>query len=92
ARMASASTLVAMLDGPSSSFLQVAEYRESSKVGSFTALSSSLGQILLEIHRGILYLIQHEAHGKLLASLLKIIRLLLAAAHNCQCQLASQKN
>ncbi|XP_045809659.1 HEAT repeat-containing protein 6 isoform X2 [Trifolium pratense] len=76
ARMASASTLVAMLDGPSSSFLQVAEYKESSKVGSFTALSSSLGQILLEIHRGILYLIQHEAHGKLLALLLKIIRLL----------------
>lgn len=76
-RMASASTLVAMLDGPSSNFLQVAEYKESSKVGSFTALSSSLGQILLEIHRGILYLIQHEAHGKLLASLFKIIRLLI---------------
>ncbi|XP_061368423.1 uncharacterized protein LOC133311395 isoform X2 [Gastrolobium bilobum] len=61
-RMASASTLVAMLDGPSSIFLQVAEYKESSKFGSFTALSSSLGQILLELHRGILYLIQHEAH------------------------------
>ncbi|XP_073224565.1 uncharacterized protein [Cicer arietinum] len=76
-RMASASTLVAMLDGPSSNFLQVAEYKESSKIGSFTALSSSLGKILLEIHRGILYLIQHEARGKLLASLFKIIRLVI---------------
>ncbi|KAI5406793.1 uncharacterized protein LOC127083430 isoform X3 [Lathyrus oleraceus] len=77
ARMASASTLAAMLDGPSSIFLQAAEYKESSKVGSFTALSSSLGQILLEIHKGILYLIQNEAHGKLLALLFKIIRLLI---------------
>lgn len=51
--MASASTLVAMLDGPPSIFLQVAEYKESSKIGSFRALSSSLGQILLELHRGI---------------------------------------
>ncbi|XP_058787252.1 uncharacterized protein LOC131661663 isoform X2 [Vicia villosa] len=77
ARMASASTLAAMLDGPSSIFLQAAEYKESSKVGSFTALSSSLGQILLEIHKGILYLIQNEAHGKLLALLFKIIKLLI---------------
>ncbi|XP_057430059.1 uncharacterized protein LOC130723121 isoform X2 [Lotus japonicus] len=77
ARMASASTLVAMLDGPSSIFLQVAEYKESSKFGSFTALSSSLGQILLELHRGILYLIMNEAHGKLLAMLLKILRLVI---------------
>ncbi|KAJ1406091.1 hypothetical protein SESBI_25350 [Sesbania bispinosa] len=77
ARMASASTLVAMLDGPSSIFLQVAEYKESSKFGSFTALSSSLGQILLELHRGILYLIQHEANGKLLAMLFKIVRLVI---------------
>ncbi|XP_019458388.1 PREDICTED: HEAT repeat-containing protein 6 isoform X1 [Lupinus angustifolius] len=79
ARMASASTLVAMLDGPSSIFLQVAEYKESNKFGSFTALSSSLGQILLELHRGILYLIQHEAHGKLLALLFKILRLVISS-------------
>ncbi|KAK7308357.1 hypothetical protein VNO77_41959 [Canavalia gladiata] len=77
ARMASASTLVAMLDGLSSIFLQVAEYKESSKFGSFTALSSSLGKILLELHRGLLYLMEHEAHCKLLALLFKIIRLVI---------------
>ncbi|MED6221634.1 hypothetical protein PIB30_056687 [Stylosanthes scabra] len=76
-RMASASTLVVMLDGLSSIFLQVAEYKESSKFGSFTALSGSLGKILLELHRGILFSIQKEAHGKLLASLFKILRLVI---------------
>ncbi|KAK7260708.1 hypothetical protein RIF29_26977 [Crotalaria pallida] len=79
ARIASASTLVTMLDGPSSIFLQVAEYKESTKFGSFTSLSSSLGQILLELHRGILYLIQHEVHGKVLALLFKILRLVISS-------------
>ncbi|XP_028756041.1 HEAT repeat-containing protein 6-like isoform X1 [Neltuma alba] len=79
ARMASASTLVAMLDGLSSVFLQVAEYKESSKFGSYTALSSSLGQILLQLHRGILYLLQHEANGRLLALLFKILRLVVSS-------------
>lgn len=77
ARMASASTLVAMLDGLSSIFLQVAEYKESNKFGSFMALSSSLGKILLELHRGLVYLIECEAHSKLLALLFKIIRLVI---------------
>eukprot|EP00256_Glycine_max_P062543 XP_014632027.1 uncharacterized protein LOC100778359 isoform X4 [Glycine max] len=76
-RMASASTLVAMLDGLSSIFLQVAEYKESNKFGSFMALSSSLGKILMELHRGLLYLIEHEAHSKLLTLLFKILRLLI---------------
>ncbi|KHN19290.1 hypothetical protein glysoja_012210 [Glycine soja] len=75
--MASASTLVAMLDGLSSIFLQVAEYKESNKFGSFMALSSSLGKILMELHRGLLYLIEHEAHSKLLTLLFKILRLLI---------------
>lgn len=56
ARIASASTLATMLEGPASVFLQVAEYKESTKLGSFTALSSSLGQILMQLHTGI-YLI-----------------------------------
>lgn len=51
--MASGSTLVAMLDGHASVFLQVAEYKESTKCGSFTALSSSLGQILMQLHTGM---------------------------------------
>lgn len=46
-------TLVVMLDGPSSVFLQVAEYKEPSKFGSFTALSVSLGHILVQLHTGL---------------------------------------
>ncbi|KAM5571444.1 hypothetical protein ABKV19_011838 [Rosa sericea] len=79
ARVASASTLEAMLDGPSSVFLQVAEFKESSKRGSFTALSSSLGHILMQLHTGILYLIQRETHSRLLASLYKILMLLISS-------------
>ncbi|KAJ0049462.1 hypothetical protein Pint_14954 [Pistacia integerrima] len=78
ARMASASTLAAMMDGPSSIFLQVAEYKESSKYGSFMALSSSLGQILMQLHDGIIYLIQRETHHRLLTSLFKILMLLIS--------------
>ncbi|XP_027343475.1 HEAT repeat-containing protein 6 isoform X2 [Abrus precatorius] len=77
ARMASASTLLVMLDGLSATFLQVAEYKESSKFGSFMALSSSLGKILLELHRGVLYLIEHEAYHKLLVLLFKMFRLVI---------------
>ncbi|XP_042519429.1 putative uncharacterized protein DDB_G0272456 [Macadamia integrifolia] len=79
ARLASASTLAAMLDGSSSNFLQAAEYKESSKRGSFTAFSSSLGQILMQLHTGILYLIQLETHTGLLASGFKILKLLISA-------------
>ncbi|KAL9298061.1 hypothetical protein ACSQ67_023957 [Phaseolus vulgaris] len=79
ARMASAATLVTMMDGLSSIFLQVAEYKESNKLGSFMALSSSLGTVLLELHRGLLYLIEHEAHTKLLALLFRIIKLLISS-------------
>lgn len=68
-----------MLDGPSSVFLQVAEFKESSKRGSFTALSSSLGHILMQLHTGILYLIQRETHSRLLASLFKILMLLISS-------------
>ncbi|XP_077233482.1 ARM repeat superfamily protein isoform X3 [Tasmannia lanceolata] len=78
-RMASASALAAMLDGPSSVFLQVAEYKESTKCGSFTTLSSSLGQILMQLHAGLLYLIQHETHSGLLASVFKLLMLLISA-------------
>ncbi|CAN0840735.1 HEAT repeat-containing protein 6 [Linum grandiflorum] len=78
-RMASASTLAVMLDGPSSVFLQVAEYKESSKFGSYMALSSSLGRILMQLHAGLLHLIKQETHSRLLASLFKILVLLISA-------------
>ncbi|CAA6673707.1 unnamed protein product [Spirodela intermedia] len=51
-RITSASALSTILEFNSSVFLQVAEYKESSKCGSFTTLSCSLGQILMQIHRG----------------------------------------
>lgn len=50
--MASASTLAAMLDGPSTVFLQVAEYKESIKCGSFMPLSTSYGHIIMQLHNG----------------------------------------
>ncbi|XP_065858384.1 uncharacterized protein [Euphorbia lathyris] len=78
-RMASASTLAVMLDGPSSVFLQVAEYKESTRWGSFMALSSSLGSILMQLHTGVLYLIQHETYSRMLPSLFKILMLLIAS-------------
>ncbi|KAF8379868.1 hypothetical protein HHK36_027333 [Tetracentron sinense] len=59
--------------------IQVAEYKESTKCGSFTALSSTLGQILMQLHTGILYSIQRETHSGLLASLYKILMLLISA-------------
>ncbi|XP_058068758.1 uncharacterized protein LOC131218092 [Magnolia sinica] len=51
-QIAAALTLAAMLDGPSSIFLQVVEYKESTKRGPFTTLSSSLGEILMQLHTG----------------------------------------
>ncbi|KAI3727828.1 hypothetical protein L6452_16448 [Arctium lappa] len=78
ARIASASTLATMLEGPASVFLQVAEYKESTKLGSYTALSSSLGQILMQLHTGILYLIKNEKSNGFLTSLFKILALLIS--------------
>ncbi|XP_031397671.1 HEAT repeat-containing protein 6 isoform X2 [Punica granatum] len=79
ARLASASTLAVMLDGPSSVSLQVAEYKDSSKRGSYTSLSSSLGQILMQLHKGVIHLVMRETHSGLLASLLKILMLLISS-------------
>ncbi|CAA2966828.1 HEAT repeat-containing 6 isoform X1 [Olea europaea subsp. europaea] len=78
-RIAAASTVMAMLDGPASVFLQVAEFRESSRCGSFTALSSSLGHILMQLHSGTLYLIKHETHNRLLALSFRILMLLISS-------------
>ncbi|XVF53243.1 hypothetical protein PTKIN_Ptkin05aG0084100 [Pterospermum kingtungense] len=78
ARMASASALAVMMDGPTTVFLQVAEYKESTKCGSYMALSSSLGQILMQLHTGILYLIQHETNSRLLVLVFKILMLLIS--------------
>ncbi|KAI3888557.1 hypothetical protein MKX03_001320 [Papaver bracteatum] len=78
-RITAASTLATMLNGVSSFFLQVAEYKETAKRGSYTALSSSLGQILMQLHTGVLHMVQHETHSGLLASSFKVLMLLIAA-------------
>ncbi|KAK6935637.1 protein of unknown function DUF4042 [Dillenia turbinata] len=51
-RLASVAALIAMLDGSSSIIQQIAEYKESNKCGSFTALSTSVGQILMQLYTG----------------------------------------
>lgn len=51
-RIEAASTIAAMLEGQALVLTQVAEYKESSKLGSFTTLSCSLGQILMQLHTG----------------------------------------
>ncbi|XP_010436900.1 PREDICTED: HEAT repeat-containing protein 6 isoform X2 [Camelina sativa] len=78
-RIASASALAIMMDGPSSIFLQVAEYKESTKYGSFMPLSNSLGRILMQLHTGILHLIHSDNHGRLLTQLFKILLLLISS-------------
>ncbi|XP_064972481.1 uncharacterized protein LOC135616794 isoform X3 [Musa acuminata AAA Group] len=79
-RIESTSVLASMLDGHSLTLSQVAEYKESSKCGSFTTLSSSLGQKLMQLHTGLLYLLQHETHNGLISSLLKVILVLISAS------------
>ncbi|KAL0727009.1 hypothetical protein Bca4012_023102 [Brassica carinata] len=78
-RIASVSALSTMMDGPSSIFLQVAEYKESSKYGSFMPLSNSLGLILMQLHTGILHLIQRDNNGRLLIQLFKFLLLLISS-------------
>ncbi|KAI4367992.1 hypothetical protein MLD38_016610 [Melastoma candidum] len=79
ARITAASAVAIMLSAPSSTFMQMAEYSHSSKRGSFTSLSSSIGEILLQLHKGITHLITRETHGGFLTSLFKILMLLLAS-------------
>ncbi|KAJ1267298.1 hypothetical protein BS78_07G045400 [Paspalum vaginatum] len=74
-----ASTIATMLEGQALVLSQVAEYKESSKRGSFTTLSSSLGQILMQLHTGVTNLIQRETQATLLGALFKVLVLLISA-------------
>ncbi|KAK4433593.1 HEAT repeat-containing protein 6 [Sesamum alatum] len=78
-RIAAGSTIMAMLDGPASISLQIAEFRGHTRCGSFTPLSSSLGHILMQLHSGTLYLIKHETNSRLLALSFKILMLLISS-------------
>ncbi|PUZ50130.1 hypothetical protein GQ55_6G035500 [Panicum hallii var. hallii] len=78
-RVEAASTIATMLEGQALVLTQVAEYKESSKRGSFTTLSCSLGQILMQLHTGALYLIQRETQATLLAALFRVLILMISA-------------
>ncbi|KAG2581599.1 hypothetical protein PVAP13_6KG059300 [Panicum virgatum] len=78
-RVEAASTIATMLEGQALVLMQVAEYKESSKRGSFTTLSCSLGQILMQLHTGALYLIQRETQATLLAALFRVLILMISA-------------
>lgn len=78
-RVEAASTIAVMLEGHALVLTQVAEYKESSKLGSFTTLSCSLGQILMQLHTGVMYLIQHETLATFLAALFRVLILLISA-------------
>ncbi|KAL3684955.1 hypothetical protein R1sor_002977 [Riccia sorocarpa] len=80
ARMAAASTLACMLEGPARAFLQVAEHREIARSKSFTTLSSSLGQLVIQLHIGLLHVISNEPPGVLVVSALKALSLLVSAS------------
>lgn len=55
ARVAAATTIAVMLEGPVRAFLQVAEYRELAQRAPFTTLSGTLGQIVIQLHTGTLH-------------------------------------
>ncbi|XP_011074984.1 HEAT repeat-containing protein 6 isoform X2 [Sesamum indicum] len=78
-RIAAGTTIMAMLDGPASISLQIAEFKGHTRCGSFTPLSSSLGHILMQLHSGTLYLIKHETNSRLLALSFKILMLLISS-------------
>ena len=54
ARVVAAATISVILEGPVRAFLQVAEYRQLAQKASFTTLSGTLGQIVIQLHTGIL--------------------------------------
>ncbi|CAK9199566.1 unnamed protein product [Sphagnum troendelagicum] len=80
ARVAAASTIAMMLEGPVRAFLQVAEHREFARSGPFTSLSGSLGQTVVQLHTGLLHIVSNEKHGGILAAALRALSLLVAAA------------
>uniref|UniRef100_M8BGU5 Uncharacterized protein n=1 Tax=Aegilops tauschii TaxID=37682 RepID=M8BGU5_AEGTA len=78
-RVEAASTIATMLEGQALVLTQVAEYKESSKLGSFTTLSCSLGQILMQLHTGMMFLVQRETQTTLLAAVFRVLILLISA-------------
>ncbi|EFJ31932.1 hypothetical protein SELMODRAFT_408282 [Selaginella moellendorffii] len=79
-RLAAASTISALLEGPAKAFLQVAEYKDSGKAGSFTTLSTSLGQIIVQLYTGLLHSVSNESQSGVLVAILKALSLLVSSS------------
>ncbi|GBG68634.1 hypothetical protein CBR_g3175 [Chara braunii] len=93
-RCAAASVLAAMLDGPARIFLQAAEWKTlARKQQPFTSLSSTLGQIVVQLHTGLQYAIKNETHVPTLTGVLRALSLLVSASpdapHNVRVRYAS---
>ncbi|CAM6087115.1 unnamed protein product [Calypogeia fissa] len=83
-RMAAASTVAVMFEGPARAFLQAAEYKEMPRSKSFTTLSSSLGQLVIQLLIGLVHVIANESHGGILVATLKALSLLVSASPFCR--------
>eukprot|EP00250_Pteridium_aquilinum_P000734 c10890_g1_i1 orf=147-3497(+) len=79
-RMAAAATISLMLEGPSRAFIRMAEFRDIGKTGSFMTLSFSLGQVLLQLQKGLTHLAVNETNSGLLVASLKALSLFVGAA------------
>ncbi|MCO5611426.1 hypothetical protein L7F22_065679 [Adiantum nelumboides] len=79
-RVTAAATISLMLEGPSRSFIRMAEFRDVSKAGSFMTLSFSLGQVLLQLQRGLTHLALSENNLGLLVAILKALSLFVGSA------------
>ncbi|KAI5057555.1 hypothetical protein GOP47_0027570 [Adiantum capillus-veneris] len=79
-RVAAAATISLMLEGPSRAFIRMAEFRDIGKTGSFMTLSFSLGQVLLQLQRGLSHLALNETNLGLLVAILKALSLFVGSA------------
>jgi hypothetical protein len=79
-RLAAASALASMLEGPAKAFLQVAEWKDNARSGPFLSLSATLGLIVKQLHAGLLQSIGTELNSQVLAASFKALSLLISAS------------
>ncbi|KAG0593233.1 hypothetical protein M758_1G307300 [Ceratodon purpureus] len=79
-RVVAAATVSVMLEGPVRAFLQVAEYRQLAQKAPFTTLSGTLGQIVIQLHTGLVHVVSNEKHSGTLVAALKALSLLVTSA------------
>jgi hypothetical protein len=79
-RLAAASALASMLEGPAKAFLQVAEWKDSARSGPFLSLSATLGLIVTQLHAGLLQSLGTELNSQVSAASFKALSLLISAS------------